>query len=236
MTPHELAHELEKIYGPDLKSVVLYGSAVDGTPSRKFTDTNIFCVLSQVTPAMLARSNKLIRKWTWRGNPPPHFFDTAHIERSLDVFPLDFLDMQDRHKVLVGLDPLEGIKVDSTNLRHQCESEFKGKLIHLRTLYAANCHRPRQIARLMVESFPTFLAGMRGILRLLKIAPPKDARAVAELVGQRVGINPTIFFDIIDIRQGESMLPRHSEALIAFERYLTELTALTKYVDEMKLD
>jgi hypothetical protein len=137
--------------------------------------------------------------------------------------------------VLVGEDPLQGINVDVANLRHQCESELKGKLIHLRTLYAANCHRPRRLAHLMVDSFPTFHAAMRGTLRLLGETPPKDARAVVELVGQRVDINPTIFFDIIDIRRGEGLLPRGNEALIQFERYLTELAALTKYVDEMQL-
>jgi hypothetical protein len=234
MTPHELAHELDKIYGPDLKAVVLYGSAADGEYSQKFSDVNVFCVLSAVTPAMLARANKLVRKWIRRGNPPPHFFDPDHIERSLDVFPIEFLDMLDRHKTLIGKDPFEKISIDPANLRHQCESELKGKLIHLRTLYTANCHHPKQIARLMVETFPTFLAAMRGTLRLLSVTPPKDARAVAELIGNRVGINPTIFFDIIDIRRGAGMLPRRAEALIAFERYLTELAALTKYVDEMQ--
>ncbi len=235
MSPHDFARELERIYGDDLKSVVLYGSAAGGDFSKRFSDFNVFCVLSDVSPGMLARSNRIVRKWMKKGNPPPHFFGSDHIERSLDVFPMEFMDMLDRHETLLGSDPLKGIAVDAKNLRHQCESELKGKIIHLRTFYAANCNKPKSLSHMMVESFPTFLAAMRAILRILQETPPRDARAVAELIGTRVGLNPTVFFDIIDIRRGTGLLPRKDDALTAFEQYLTELDALTSYVDKMTM-
>jgi len=235
MTPHDLARELERIYGPELKSVVLYGSAVGQDFSRKFSDYNVFLVLANATPALIARSNPVVRKWMKQGNPAPHFFDPQHIERSLDVFPMEFLDMQDRHETLIGKDPLSDVKVDLKNLRHQCESELKGKLIHLRAFYAANCDNPKRMAKMMVDSFPTFLAAMRGALRLLGERPPIDARAVVEIVGNRVDINPTVFYDIIDIRRGASMMPRRDAALSQFELYLTELAALTKFVDQIQM-
>ncbi len=234
MTPHELARELERVYGADLKAVVLYGSAVGRDYSKKYSDYNVFCVLSEATPALLAKSNAILRKWMKKGNPAPHFFDSAHIERSLDVFPMEFLDMQDRHEVLLGRDPLTEVNVAPDNLRHQCESELKGKLIHLRTFYAANCNRPKEIAKMMVDSFPTFIAAMRGTLRLLGKRPPADARAVVELVGGLIDVNPTIFFDILEIRSGASLLPRGDEALSAFELYLTELASLTRFVDQIQ--
>ncbi|MFH0799905.1 MAG: hypothetical protein V2A66_06960 [Pseudomonadota bacterium] len=234
MTPHELAHELEHIYGEELKSVVLYGSAAGGNHSKKFSDFNVFCVLAKPTPAMLARSNRIVRKWVRRGNPPPHFFGSEHIERSLDVFPIEFLDMMDRHQVLIGHDPLSEFKVDPKNLRHQCESELKGKLLHLRSFYAANCHRPRRMAHMMVESFPSFMAAFRSTLRLAGETPPPEGRAVIEKVAQMAGFNPEIFLEIMAIRGGESVLPRRNDALSAFEQYLTELEAITTFVDKME--
>lgn len=231
MTPHEFAHELENIYSAELKSVVLYGSAAGGEHSKKFSDYNIFCVLSNISPAMLSRSNSIVRKWIKNGNPPPHFFGPAHIERSLDVFPMEFMDMLDRHETLMGHDPLAGVEVDTKNLRLQCESELKGKLIHLHTFYAANCHKPRRLMDMMLESFPTFMAAMRAAIRILGEKPPSDSRAVVELVATRAGLNPSVFMDIIDIRRGDALIPRKDNALVAFEQYLTELDALTIYVD-----
>jgi len=235
MTPHELAHQLERIYGEDLGAVVLYGSAAGRDYSKKFSDFNVFCVLREATPAQLSRANRVVRKWTKKGNPAPHFFQPDYFERSLDVFPMEFMDMKDRHEVLVGKDPLAGVAVDPKNLRHQCESELSGKLIHLRSFYAANFDRPRRIAEMMVESFPTVMAAMRGLLRLLGERPPADSKAIVEMIGTRVDINPQIFFDIIEIRSGNSFLPRGSDALTHFERYLTELSALTSFVDQMEI-
>lgn len=234
MTPHAFAHELERVYGDQLLSVVLYGSAVGGDFSKRFSDYNLFCVLREVTPATLTPANRLVRRWMKRGNPSPHFFEPDHIERSLDVFPIEFLDMLDRHEVLLGRDPLIGIAPEATHLRHQCESELKGKLIHLRAFYAANCHKPRRVARMMVSTFPTFLAAMRAVLRLTGEKPPADSRAVVELLAGKLELNPTVFFDLIDIRRGEGWLPRRSNALSAFERYLTELTAITRFVDQLQ--
>lgn len=235
MTPHELAHELEKIYGDELKSVVLYGSAANnGEHSKKFSDFNVFCVLLSPTPASLARANKLAQKWIKKGNPPIHFFGPEHIETSLDVFPIEFLDMIDRHRVLIGKDPLAGIKVDLKNLRHQCESELKGKLIHLRAFYAANCGNPKAIAKMMIDSFPTFLAAFRAVLRLMNIAPSLNSKEVIERCAEAVGFNPEIFFEVTDIRQGVSFLPRGDNALSAFERYLTELEVITNYIDRLE--
>lgn len=234
MTPHAFAHELERIYGEELQAVVLYGSAAGSDFSRKFSDYNLFCVLREVTPATLSRSNRVVQKWIRKGNPAPHFFEPTHIERSLDVFPIEFLDMLDRHEVILGRDPLEKIVVEPKNLRHQCESELKGKLIHLRAFYAGNCHKPKRIAQMMVDSFPTFLTAMRAVLRLIGEKPPQDSRAVVELLSTRLSFNPTIFFEMIDIRRGSALLPRRDAALAAFERYLTELNVITTFVDQMQ--
>lgn len=233
MTPHELAHELEIIYGDEIKSVVLYGSAAGENHSQKFSDYNIFCVLSNPTPALLAKSNRVIRKWVRRGNPPPLFFGMDHFERSLDVFPIEFLDMMDRHGVLFGGDPFEDARVDKKNLRHQCESELKGKLLHLRAFYAANCHKPKRLARMMVDSFPAFLAAFRSTLRLAGEKPAGGSDGIVEKAAQIAKFNPEIFLEIVAIRHGTSYLPRGDEALAAFERYLTELEVITTFVDRM---
>jgi len=233
MTPHELAHELEKIYGEELKSVVLYGSAAGSDFSKKYSDFNVFCVLASPTPAALAKANRVVRKWVRKGNPPPHFFGPKHIERSLDVFPIEFLDMQERHKVILGGDPLTNVAPDAKHLRHQIESEMKGKLLHLRAFYAATCNKPKELARTVVASFSTFLAAFRAALRLMGENPPSDARAVVETLAARTGFDPQVFLDIVEIRRGASIMPRGDEAVAMFERYLTELEAITTYVDGM---
>lgn len=236
MTPQDLAHELEKIYGENLLSVVLYGSAATEEYSEKFSDYNVFCVLTSPSTTELARSNSLVKKWTKNGNPSPHFFGAEHIHNSLDVFPLEFLDIKDRHKILFGNDPLKNMSIDPKNLRHQCEAELKGKLIHLRSFYATNCHKPKVVARVAMESFSTILTALRGTLRLLGKKPPRDSRAAVEIIAQQIGLTLEIFHQMIAIRQGQMIMPMGEDALGMFERYLTAVELITNYVDRMRID
>jgi hypothetical protein len=234
MTPNEFAHELEHIYGEKLQSVVLYGPELRNNRSKKSAGYNVFCILEEPTTTALAKANKVIKKWCKKGNPAPHFFDPTHIETSLDVFPLDFLDIQDAHEVLMGSDPVKGIVVDQKNIRHQCESELKGKLIHLRTFFAANCDKPKLVAKTMVESFSTIMTAFRGTLRLLGETPPSGDDAIIEKLSELIDLNPQVFLDILDIRNGSSLLPRKSDALEMFERYLTEIETITNFVDGLE--
>ena len=235
MIPNELAHGLEKIYGDELKSVVVYGSAASEDFSKKFSDINIFCVLENPSPGNLAKANGIVRKWVKRGNPPPHFFDPKHIETSLDVFPMEFMDIKDQHKVLLGKDPLKDIEIDPKNLRHECETELKGKLLYLRGFYSENCNKPKLISKMVAKSFPTFLAVFRGIMRINGKTPPKDSKALIETLATMVDIAPEVFLEIVEIRNGESLLPRGDEALSLFERYIAEITTVTEYVDRLQI-
>lgn len=231
MTPHELSRTLEAIYAGNLESVILYGSAATGDFSKKFSDYNIIVVLKDASPGELAKVGKLVRRWTRKGSPSPLFFDHDHVKTSRDVFPLEFTDIRDRHRVLFGADPFANIAVDSKNLRHQCESELKGKILHLRSYYALNCHRPARIAHMMATTFPQFTAIFRGILRLLDAPVPGTSGELIEELSQRINFNPTVFLDIISARDGNRSLPRHNEALQAFEDYLTALGTIARFVD-----
>lgn len=223
MTPYEFAHALEHAYGEKLEAVVRYG-----------TGNELFCVLREPTPSELARANRIVRKWTRTGNPPPYFFDPTHIETSLDVFPMEFLAIQSQHEVLLGRDPVEGVHIDAANLRHECESELKGKLLHLRSFYARNCHRPRRIAHMLADALPTFLTIFRGALRLFEVTPDADDRVVVEQLAERIPINPQVFLDLIDTHREKGPLPRGDEALRAFERFLTAVETITTAVDRLE--
>jgi hypothetical protein len=233
MTPHEFARGLEEIYEGALESVILYGSGAGHDFSKTFSDYNLIVILKDVAPGELEKSNRLTRKWMRKGNPAPHFFDEHHIQTSRDVFPLEFIDIRDRHQVLMGRNPFATIVIEPVNLRHQCESELKGKLLHLRSYFNANCHRPKRIAHIMVSSFSSFNAVFRGVLTLMGQTPPQHRRDVVELLATHLDFNPGVFLDIINIRDGNISAPRRRAALESFEEYLTALASITTYVDKL---
>ena len=51
----ELVYRLRKAQRERLVSVILYGSAAAGDHHGEYSDLNVLCVLTRVTPAELAR-------------------------------------------------------------------------------------------------------------------------------------------------------------------------------------
>src|ERR1035438_5395528 len=57
----QLIGKLQKAYGERLVSVVLYGSAAGGEHHAAFSDINILCVLSEISPRELSSGEDIFR-------------------------------------------------------------------------------------------------------------------------------------------------------------------------------
>lgn len=162
----EAGAELAAALGPALRTVVVYGSAdsPDFRPER--SDVNFAAVAEPLTFAHLQRIAQWYARWRSQRVAAPLLLAPADLTRSLDVFPLEILDLQARHRVLAGDDLFSGLVVSPDALRLECEREAKGKLVRLRALYLELAGSTVEIRELMLDSRKTFLHVMRGLLVL----------------------------------------------------------------------
>src|SRR5260370_38212650 len=98
----ELVGRLKKAQGDRLISVVLYGSAAGDDHLGKFSDLNILCVLSEVTPRELSQSEPIFRWWRGQGNPAPLLLSEHEVQTSPACFPIQF------HAITLHARPLHG--------------------------------------------------------------------------------------------------------------------------------
>src|SRR5262245_33180384 len=132
MTLDELVSQLRAAYGNALRWVVLYGSAAAGEYDPKRSDYNVLVVVDSLDATKLAAASAASRAWAEAGNPAPLTMTTSEWRGSSDIFPMEYADVLERHRVLHGEAPFEGIQVDLRDLRLQLEQEAMGKLIKLR--------------------------------------------------------------------------------------------------------
>src|SRR5690242_18254497 len=128
----QLVEKLRKAYGESLVSVVLYGSAVAGNHNAKFSDYNVLCVLTQVTPAEMGRSEDVFRWWRERGSPSPLLLSENEVMSSTDCFAIEFHDIKAQHRILYGKDVVGPLQVDDSFYRAQVEHDLRAKLLRLR--------------------------------------------------------------------------------------------------------
>ncbi len=226
------ARELADLYRGELVSVVLYGSAARGEYREGRSDLNVLVLLRRTDATMLRRGSALARGWVAEGNPPPLMLGAEEMRRSLDVFPIEYSDIRDAHRVLHGEDPFAGVEIDPEHLRLQCEHEIKGKQIQLREGYLLSAEEPDELGELLLRSFSTFLLLFRTVLRLSGSGAPRDAESVIEQTAARVGFAPDALREIHRARsEGAALRPAPNDPVVT--GYLDAVARTVEFVDRM---
>lgn len=132
MNIDKFVQELKQSLTDNLVSVVLYGSAVKGELIQKQSDVNVMIMMKKVVLADISSVEKLIHKTQNKLRLNPVFWTIDEIRCSIDVFPIEFMDILSNHKILYGENMFNNISVDTKNLRHQVEFELRTKLLRLR--------------------------------------------------------------------------------------------------------
>ncbi len=228
MTPEILTSELKEICGGNLCSVVLYGSAVAGD-SVKTSDYNVLVVLNSVDAEGLAALTGICSRWAKGGNPAPLLFAKETLPRSADVFPVEFSDIMQTHKMLYGEDPFAGMQIQPANLRLELEHELKNKLILLRERFLRTKGGRKEVDKLLVSSLSAFLTLFKAASRLYGETPPAKKLEGLSLLSRHIKFDDEIFFIVWELKEGRKN--KNLTSLQVFSRYLAAAQTVTNEVD-----
>src|ERR1700758_4477779 len=151
----------------NLESGILFGSAVAGDFHPEFSNLNVFCVVRDSSFAALQALAPAVKWWAAQKQPPPLFMTRSEIERSADVFTIEFLDMKQHHRVVFGEDVLQGLSIPVSLHRVQVEYELREKLALLRQHLLLASGDEARMWELLVRSVSSFATLFRHALMVL---------------------------------------------------------------------
>lgn len=231
MTLEDLVSQLRAAYGAPLRAIILYGSAARGDHSPKRSDYNVLVVVDQLEAPALAAASAASRAWTESGNPAPLTLTTSEWRGSADIFPMEYADILERHRVLYGDAVFEGISVDVHDLRLQLEQEAMGKLIKLRQgVLASGNDRDRQL-QLLTASLSAIMIVFRAVVRLHGEEAPTNNIALAEHVGRLASFDAAPFVRVVRHVRGEASLDK-AEVETVLTGYLRGMDRLVSHLDQ----
>jgi predicted nucleotidyltransferase len=228
----ELVDRLKQAEGERLRSVILYGSAAAGEHNEHFSDLNVLCVLTRVSPHELKDAEPIFKWWRGQGNPSPLLLSEEELRTSTDCFPIEFEDMKERRRVLHGPDLIQDLVIDRTFYRAQVEMELRSKLLRLRQKAAEVLFEKAALLRLMIDSVPNFLVLARHALIISGMPSGWRKREIVRHLPD-IGADGTPFDTLLDLRD-QSKLARDVDPDALFASYLKQIEALVGHVDRLE--
>ena len=229
----ELVRQLQLAYADALRSVVLFGSAVAGEHRPKKSDYNVLVIVDALPLDRLRAVAAVSKAWAEDGNPPPMTFTTREWRSSADIFPMEYADILERHRVLYGTPPFDGIRVNPADLRLQVEHQTMGKLLQLRQAIMGAGGDSALQREVLEKSLSTLMVIFRGIVRMHGAVPSQDYEELTRSVAERAGFAPDPFITVIRHARGTEKLSRDNASVI-LEEYLSAMERLVAYLDEFR--
>lgn len=223
--------ELASVFGDLLVSLTLYGSASSGEFTDNASNLNILVILKNDCPEDLSSATPVINKWKYR-KIAPLFMSEEYIKKSCDVFPIEFLDIKENHLVLFGEDIFRTIKVDTRNLRFQCEHELKAKIMNLKQFYARNSGNKTALGPALFRAITPVIHILRSALHIKGNPAPYNKGEAVNAIGREYGIDTVLWLDILAAKAGLKRI-RTKDAASYFAHFIDDTEKVAEVIDRM---
>jgi hypothetical protein len=218
----------------DFLAAYLTGSVLTQGFDPARSEVNLLIVTHPVDLTMLDALAQALPDSRQTPRFAPLFLSERQIHKSLDTFPIEWIEIQERHLLLEGKDVLGNLEIPRTYLRLQCEHELRAKLILLRQSYLLNCQRPERLEPVLRENASGFATLFRTLLRLAGESPPAETAQVIERVADVHGLQAEGLLGPHLIRtSGRRSKPQ--EVLAVYRKFVVEVERLVNNIDEMRV-
>ncbi len=217
------AQSVRALAGDNALGLTLFGSIAAGTFDSKLHTARSVVVLRTVDLEVLRRLAKDGPRLGKARIAAPLIMTPDYIKGSADSFPLEFLEIQQRHICVFGQDYFEELSLQDHHIRLQCERELKTVLIGMRQALLAAAGQDKRLSEVETDVAERLVRTMRGLLWLHgRREPQPAAQAVSE-------IERSIHRDLPGVRGAINERAKHGWE--EFKTLYEEVDALRTFVD-----
>src|SRR6202045_3839273 len=223
---NEFVERIKSAAETNLLSIVLYGSAAAGDYVEDHSDVNLLCVLADTSFPKIVALTPPVEWWGKQKHRPPLLLSADEIQRSADVFSIEFLDMRRHYRLLWGEDILKTLDIPMRLHRAQVEYELREKTILLRQQLLILSGKNDAKWELLLRSLPSFGTLFRHTLIALGESGVGSKRGAASALAGKLGIDTSVLGQLLAIRERKTDR-RAAKVDEMFARYLKLVEEVT---------
>ncbi len=208
-----------------LEGLLIYGSAVRGEFLPGRSNLNMLLVLTGHDAAVLKRYEGVHKRWSKEGVVIPLFLTDQDVKALSPLFPIEFLEIQEHHRVLGGRDPFVGFHVDTRRLKDAVLQGLAGHVLRLRQRFAEAGGANEAVTILLPLAVTSTIPLLRGVQRMQGWPIMAQSDAVIKDIADRFQVDMQGFQEALLLKRGQ-ITPGPSEIPRVFDRYLQAAAAV----------
>jgi hypothetical protein len=222
--------KLAEVLGANLRAISVYGSATgtDFIPGK--SDVNLVVVVEQIGEPVLTSLLDTVKWGKKKRIAPPLLLTPGYIASSLDVFPIEFVEIRESQALLMGEDFFGALEAKPVEMRLECESQLKAAALRTRQAYLEIGTTKRGAETVLHASLTSLIPVMRAMLRLKGEAVPRGKPDVLRAVGRVFGADSGLLESILKDKAGDEMIGgRQAHEVLA--SYVEDIEKLAAVID-----
>jgi hypothetical protein len=140
----------QSAFGPDLRSVILFGSAAEGM-LRPSSDVNLLLLLEKFEPAKADQLREPLRRTSAAIQLHAMFLLEAELPAAMEAFAVKFGDIARRRRVLWGVDPFAERALSPQKALARLKQILLNLAVRMREAYVLRSLREEQMVHLVSE-------------------------------------------------------------------------------------
>jgi hypothetical protein len=222
------------VLGNDALGVVAFGSVTGADYVPGQSDVNLAVLVRNVELPLLDRCAEVVASGFKKRIVAPLFLTRDYIARSLDVFPIEFLDMRETGVLLWGENPVAAVKLGAESLRLECELQLKSNLLRTRQAFLEIGRSKGGLERVLTQSLNSLIPLFRAMLTLRGLELPRAKRDIVGSLCKEFQVPDEPFHEILALRaKGKNLPPGRGPALLS--SYLLNVENLAGIVDTLSV-
>ena len=230
----DFAEKLMTALGDSLQSITVVGSSLTDDFAPAQSDINTVIVLGEQKLSSLNVIAAMAKPMGRKKISPPLLMTPSYIERSLDVFGVEFLDFQLTHQTVLGDDPFAALTFEKNDVRLQCERELKAMLIRLRQGYIAAAANKKLVRDILISTARGLAPLLRAMLWLKDLDRASGSNATFVKAAGEFSIKTDSLADAGRWRR-EKIRLSETQMENAFESIYATVEQLAGIVDELEV-
>ncbi|MEM7476667.1 MAG: hypothetical protein AAF483_16895 [Planctomycetota bacterium] len=225
-----LIQELPRALGDQLLALIQYFPARVSSTQSEPDRIHLLILLDTMNMEVLSACADAINRLAGKEALSPMILSRDELLGSTDVFPITFLEMQAKYKVLAGEDFLANLTVSDAHLRLRCEQELRNLLLRMQRTFILRKDSPRTLLDALRQCNATLGRCMLAIEKLT-VAFDGD-HAASEAMNQDLQLDIDLVKRIQELSEAKSAVGSVAVAEV-FGALLTEVHRICAVVDRL---